>query len=804
MAQWTGTGSWVSSYVGTLTAVESSYSVENNSSEVTVSLLLENNAYNRFVNFKVTGSISSDGTVVQSASFTGSMQPTSYQQYHSLDVISSYTFTVPHNADGTKTISLSATITTATGYGSDNAKIGAGTINITGGTLALTNIPRASTISAPNIQIGSSGTLTITKAVSSHVNTVTWSCATLSGTIATKSSSTSISFTPPTTLYAKLPNSTSANITYTVTTYTSSSATTSIGSNTATATVTVGSSIKPSAPSITLLPVNTNTWLNTKGYYVSGYTKLNIAATATAGSGATLSPLSASVAGQTGTFNSGSNYTTANAISAAGAVTATVTASDSRGRSTSNTASVTYVSYTAPSVTTLTAERGTYSGGTWTTSPSGAHIRVTYTVALSLSENSIKTGSIACTGQTSQSISATSGTVYFTGTTTTSAYTITISVTDQVGTTVTKTASVSTISVPFNFNNNLPAMGFGKLASKANAIESAWPFYTSFRDGVAPGSYGSSQTTVGGLVGEVRFSSGAMGSANINTAYTLNGITIPTGWYNFVYSPHRDGGRSGAAQGDNCNYGNLFLLGMNNRNGMYRLRIDSGAINQVIKYGENSWNIYSSVSELGQTEGSATISAVWAAMPDCSMLICQASQFTSNDRPSSGGSSAIIVIVRRASGRGWLYAYGKGESHCDARMFLNASNVPTGTWDELADFIVDTYDERVTTNVPITWTIRKYHSGICEAFGIGDSTGYPMTQQYTNGYYFASRFDLPSGLFTSVTYATVERSGGSNSGGLITASTYGFDTTKVQFYAFDTRSETINCSFMCHVFGKWK
>jgi len=210
------------------------------------------------------------------------------------------------------------------------------------------------------------------------------------------------------------------------------------------------------------------------------------------------------------------------------------------------------------------------------------------------------------------------------------------------------------------------------------------------------------------------------------------------------------------------------------------------------------------VTELGQTDGSATISAIWAAMPDCSILVCQASQFASGDRPSTGGSSAIIVIVRRASGRGWLYSYGKGESHRDARMFLNSSNVPTGTWYELADFIVDTYEVSVTTNVPITWTIRKYHSGICEAFGKGDSTGYPMTQQYTNGYYFASRFDLPSSLFTSVTYATVERSGGSNTGGLITASTYGFDTEKVQFYAFDTRSETINCSFMCHVFGKWK
>lgn len=477
MASWTGNGSWVSSYVGTLTAVEDSYSIDDNTSVVKVSLLLENNAYNYFRGYTCTGSISIDGSVVKSVSFTGYMEPNRSAQYHSLEFITDEPITIAHSADGTKTISVSATMTTKTGYGSDNAKIGAGTINITGGNLVLTDIPRASTLSAPNIQIGSSGTLTVTKAVTAHVNTITWACAGLTGTVATKSSATSISFTPPTTLYAQIPNATEASITYTITTYASSSATTALGSNTATAKVTVGSSIKPTAPSITLSPVNTNSWLNTKGYYVSGYTKLNVAATASAGSGATLNALAASVAGQSGSFNSGSNWTTPNVISSTGAVTATVTATDSRGRSTSNTASVTFQSYSAPSITTLTAERGTYSGSTWTSDPTGAHIRVTYAVELTLSGNTPSV-TVACTGQTSQTATTTTGTKYFTSTTQTSAYTITLTVTDSVGVTATKTTSVSTISVPFNFNTNLPAMGFGKLAESANLVDSAWNMRT--------------------------------------------------------------------------------------------------------------------------------------------------------------------------------------------------------------------------------------------------------------------------------------------------------------------------------------
>lgn len=85
---------------------------------------------------------------------------------------------------------------------------------------------------------------------------------------------------------------------------------------------------------------------------------------------------------------------------------------------------------------------------------------------------------------------------------------------------------------------------------------------TSYKNSVAMGSYGTAQTTVDGLVNEVRFSSGVMGSASINTAYTKNGVTIPTGWYNFIFSPHRSGGENGQASGDNCNYGTLILAPM--------------------------------------------------------------------------------------------------------------------------------------------------------------------------------------------------------------------------------------------------
>ena len=104
---------------------------------------------------------------------------------------------------------------------------------------------------------------------------------------------------------------------------------------------------------------------------------------------------------------------------------------------------------------------------------------------------------------------------------------------------------------------------------------------TSYKTSVAMGSYGSAQTTVPNLVDEVRFSSGCCGSASIGTAYTANNVTIATGWYNFMYMPHRSGGVNGSASGDNCNYGNLFLFGMNNTNGRFIVRVSSGSIAEV-------------------------------------------------------------------------------------------------------------------------------------------------------------------------------------------------------------------------------
>lgn len=109
---------------------------------------------------------------------------------------------------------------------------------------------------------------------------------------------------------------------------------------------------------------------------------------------------------------------------------------------------------------------------------------------------------------------------------------------------------------------------------------------TSFKSSVATGSYGSAQTTIPNFVNEVRYSSGCAGSVSIGTAYTKDGVTIPAGWYNFMYMPHRTGGKNGQVDPDaidNVEYGNLLLFGFANGSGRYDITIDGGVISKLVK-----------------------------------------------------------------------------------------------------------------------------------------------------------------------------------------------------------------------------
>lgn len=114
--------------------------------------------------------------------------------------------TIAHNADGTKSFSFSFSQQfdiNYSGVGWIGTKSGSGS-----GTL--TTIPRTSSVSSTNANIGENITITINRASSSFTHTLTYAFNNLTGTIATKTSSTKVSWTLPTSFYAQIPNSKSS------------------------------------------------------------------------------------------------------------------------------------------------------------------------------------------------------------------------------------------------------------------------------------------------------------------------------------------------------------------------------------------------------------------------------------------------------------------------------------------------------------------------------------------------------------------------------------------------------------------
>ena len=463
MATFTGTGSNNSNFTGTLTVTESSYSIANNTSEVSYSLVLTGNSGYYFQGYYLTTKISINGSTVQDRYEQISMPSPSGGT--STYTVCSGTTTVQHNNDGTKTITVWATMSTPT-----SQTYLPGTINMPSGlngSLTLTTIPRASTMTFTSpLTIGSQGTFTVTAASASFTHLITFTFQGTSGTVASLNAGTSVAtWTPSTSLLSRLPNATSGTISYVLHTM---SGGTEIGSVSYTGTLSVASTVKPSAPTVTLSPVNTNAWINSQGLYVGGYTRLRVQSSATPGTGAT------SISSYTisGAFSATGADVTSSSVLSAGSKSVKVTAADTRGRTNSTTTTVTFLTYSVPSFSTFKAYRGTYQNGTWTQSSNGNHIRVEAVGSVSLSSQG-NTGSITVKIGTTNP-SATSGNYYyFTSTNNTTSYTVTGTITDQVGKTTTRTLTVSTVEVPLNINVDLPGVGVGKISETAHLLDLA-------------------------------------------------------------------------------------------------------------------------------------------------------------------------------------------------------------------------------------------------------------------------------------------------------------------------------------------
>ena len=235
---------------------------------------------------------------------------------------------IAHNPDGSKSFTVSG----FSGWIYESGNTYASSQSFT-----LPTIPRASSVSCSTADIGSNATISISRASSSFTHTLSYAFGSLTGTIATKTRSTSVSWTIPTTFYAQIPNDKSGTGTITCDTYNGS---TLIGSKPTSFTATVNESASKPTLNPTAVDVNTTTTALTgdSSKFIKYYSNASVSTGASARNSATLKS-------QKITCGAKSISSASGTINAVESGSFTFSATDSRGYPTTQTVNKTLIDY---------------------------------------------------------------------------------------------------------------------------------------------------------------------------------------------------------------------------------------------------------------------------------------------------------------------------------------------------------------------------------------------------------------------------------------------------------------------------
>lgn len=480
-------------YSATLYVTETSTDVTTNTSTISYSLVFYSGAYS-FAQYGMAWWVEINGVKVvdlpYDADYYGSISANSSK------TLASGTTTVTHNADGAKTIVIDAYVKTA--YGD----YGAGEINFNSANWTLTNIPRASSISLSNGTLNTSQNITITPAVASYTHTLTYTCGSASGTIASGISGSTSGFTqawtPPLSLASQNTTGTSVSVTVRCETFYNS---TSVGSKSVTVTMAMPASIKPSV-SMTLS--DAMGYLSTYGAYIQNKSKLRVVVNATVSYGSAISSYSVKI-GTRLTYTSG-NFTS-DVLPESGSISVVATVTDRRGRSNSATTNITVASYSAPSITDIGIYRSNSSG---TALATGTYATVTFKasvspITVSGANKNTATYTLRSKLSTASSYGSTTLSAYANnfnvtnGKTTFSAaaantYDAYITVADKFGTVSSIVVRVQSAAAYFKADPVNNAFSFGQLGVTASTFTCAWKAV--FNSTVSIGDIGDLKTAI--------------------------------------------------------------------------------------------------------------------------------------------------------------------------------------------------------------------------------------------------------------------------------------------------------------------
>lgn len=447
-------------------------SIEKNQSVVTITDLQVMSSWYSGVTYYLDGTISVDDSVAVTMDSNAGTHPVTLSDldtFCSVDGTLGAVSEITHNDDGSKAVTIAVSIkgyTRSGGGGSGWSVSGSQAVT-------LTTIPRKSTLSASNGTLGTAQTLTVTKKADSFTHTILYTCGTIKNqTICSKSSETSISWTPSINLASQNTTGTSVAITLTITTYSGS---TSVGSNSISITCAIPASVAPSCS----IAVSDDTELSsTYGAMVKGYSKMAVTVTATKSYGSEISAYRVTANGSV--YNTASFVT--GVLKSSGTLSVAATVTDKRGRTGSASESVSVLDYSAPSVTLLKVGRCDEDG---TANDSGEYTKVTISgTVTSLNNKNSATYTLEYKKTTDSSYTAVTLTdladtysvsnySYIFAADSGSSYDVRLTITDDLSS-GNRSTVVSTGATIMHWKANGKGMGIGKVSEIDDTLDMGW------------------------------------------------------------------------------------------------------------------------------------------------------------------------------------------------------------------------------------------------------------------------------------------------------------------------------------------
>lgn len=363
--------------------------------------------------------------------------------------------TVPHNNDGTGTVRVRTWMDT---------RISAGVVEKSQ-TLTLSTIPRATTPVIAPLVMGQEGTIILDPASNDFTHTITYNFGIrYFGTIVTKTAERSIKWTPLKSFANLLTSAESGQMHFKCMTYNGD---TLIGSTDVWTKITVS---PDTVPTVSVNLSDAAGYENIYGW-VQNKSRVKASITAAGVMGSKIIDTVMTVNGKVVDANA------ENSLPDSGNIPVKVVVTDSRKRTATYSTNLSVSAYTTPVINNLAYVRGSYTESVWTENPSGADIKITFTLAMALPDNranlTVSLDSVAKQTVTNQSAGA--KTLYLSGVGTDTTRKLEVAVSDAFGSKTSKEIIVTTIEVPLNINFSLPSVCFGGIAEKEKTVQFKWP-----------------------------------------------------------------------------------------------------------------------------------------------------------------------------------------------------------------------------------------------------------------------------------------------------------------------------------------